>query len=123
MEHTALGFPPLTVGVFAGFVIVALLIDLFAHKRDEPISLKNASIWSAFWIMISLAFAGYLYLDHGAETASLFLTGYALEKVLSVDNLMVFVAIFAWFKIPDEYRHRVLYWGIIGAIVFRAIFV
>jgi tellurite resistance protein TerC len=73
--------------------------------------------------MISMAFAGYLYAVHGPETASLFVTGYALEKVLSVDNLFVFMAIFAWFKIPDGLRHRVLYWGIIGAIVFRGIFV
>jgi tellurite resistance protein TerC len=70
-----------------------------------------------------MAFAGYLYAVHGPETASLFVTGYALEKVLSVDNLFVFMAIFAWFKIPDGLRHRVLYWGIIGAIVFRGIFV
>lgn len=62
-----------------------------------------------------LAFAGFLYVQHGAEVASLFVTGYALEKVLSVDNLFVFMAIFAWFKVPDGLRHRVLYWGIIGA--------
>lgn len=70
-----------------------------------------------------LAFAGFLYVQHGAEVASLFVTGYALEKVLSVDNLFVFMAIFAWFKVPDGLRHRVLYWGIIGAIVFRGVFV
>ncbi|MCP5910432.1 tellurium resistance protein TerC, partial [Klebsiella pneumoniae] len=57
------------------------------------------------------------------EVASLFVTGYALEKVLSVDNLFVMMAIFSWFSVPDRYRHRVLYWGIIGAIVFRGIFV
>jgi predicted tellurium resistance membrane protein TerC len=66
-----------------------------------------------------MAFAGFLYIHHGAEVASLFVTGYALEKVLSVDNLFVMMAIFSWFSVPDRYRHRVLYWGIVGAIVFR----
>ncbi|MQH38555.1 tellurium resistance membrane protein TerC, partial [Escherichia coli] len=68
-------------------------------------------------------FAGFLYIHHGAEVDSLLVTGYALEKVLSVDNLFVIMAIFSWFAVPDRYRHRVLYWGIIGAIVFRGIFV
>jgi tellurite resistance protein TerC len=58
-----------------------------------------------------MAFAGFLYIHHGAEVASLFVTGYALEKVLSVDNLFVMMAIFSWFAVPDRYRHRVLYWG------------
>ncbi|WP_371923925.1 TerC/Alx family metal homeostasis membrane protein, partial [Pseudomonas sp. ANT_H4] len=96
---------------------------MVTHRGDKPISLAKASIWSIFWIAISLAFAGFLYVQHGPEVASLFVTGYALEKVLSVDNLFVFMAIFAWFKVPDGMRHRVLYWGIIGAIVFRGIFV
>lgn len=122
-EYTPLGFPPLTVGIFVGIAVVALLIDLFSHRKDKPLTLLNASLWFVFWIIAALAFAGYLFVEHGSHVASLFLTGYALEKVLSVDNLFVFMAIFAWFKVPDEYRHRVLYWGIIGAIVFRAIFV
>ena len=123
MENTAIGFPPVTIAVFVGLVIAALAIDLFSHRKDKPLTLMGASLWSIFWVAISLAFAGFLYVSHGSETASLFLTGYALEKVLSVDNLFVFMAIFAWFSVPDGYRHRVLYWGIIGAIVFRLIFV
>lgn len=123
MESTAIGFPPITLAVFAALALLALVVDLYSHKQDEPISLKNASLWSVFWVAVSLAFAGYLYISHGSQVASLYLTGYTLEKVLSVDNLFVFMAIFAWFKVPDQLRHRVLYWGIIGAIVFRAIFV
>ncbi|MDF7740546.1 tellurium resistance membrane protein TerC, partial [Klebsiella pneumoniae] len=88
-----------------------------------PISLKSAALWSVFWVVVAMAFAGFLFVHHGAEVASLFVTGYALEKVLSVDNLFVMMAIFSWFSVPDRYRHRVLYWGIIGAIVFRGIFV
>lgn len=121
--ETNIGFPPLTMAVFVGLAVGALLLDMVTHRGDKPISLTKASIWSIFWIAISLAFAGFLYVQHGPEVASLFVTGYALEKVLSVDNLFVFMAIFAWFKVPDGLRHRVLYWGIIGAIVFRGVFV
>lgn len=120
---TAIGFPPATLAVFIGLAVIALAIDLLTHNKDKPVTLANASMWSIFWVAISMVFAGYLYMTHGPAVASLFVTGYALEKVLSVDNLFVFMAIFAWFKIPDGLRHRVLYWGIIGAIVFRGIFV
>lgn len=123
MESTHIGFPPLTMAVFVGLALAALLLDMVTHRDDKPITLARASIWSVFWVAISLAFAGFLYVQHGPEVASLFVTGYALEKVLSVDNLFVFMAIFAWFKVPDGLRHRVLYWGIIGAIVFRGVFV
>ncbi|NLW05660.1 MAG: TerC/Alx family metal homeostasis membrane protein [Pseudomonadaceae bacterium] len=123
MESTPLGFPPLTIAVFIILALGAMIIDMFSHKDDKPISLTKASVWSVFWVLLSLAFAGFLYVQHGPDTASLFITGYALEKVLSVDNLFVFMAIFAWFKVPNGLRHRVLYWGIIGAIVFRLIFV
>ena len=120
---THLGFPPETVAVFVVLSVGAIAIDLFAHRSDQPMSLKSAALWSVFWIAVSLAFGGYLWFHHGSETASLFITGYALEKVLSVDNLFVIMAVFSWFKIPGAYRHRVLYWGIIGAIVFRMVFV
>lgn len=117
------GFPIETVLVFIGLSVGALYIDLHAHKSDEEMSLKSASLWSLFWVFIAFCFAGFLYIHHGAETASLFVTGYALEKVLSVDNLFVIMAVFAWFNVPNKFRHRVLYWGIIGAIIFRMIFV
>ena len=120
---THLGFPLETVAVFVILSVGAIAIDLFAHRSDQPMSLKSAALWSVFWIAVSLAFGGYLWFHHGSETASLFFTGYALEKVLSVDNLFVIMAVFSWFKIPEAYRHRVLYWGIIGAIVFRMVFV
>lgn len=123
MENTALGFPPLTIAVFVGLALSAMVLDMLTHRGDKPVSLTKAAVWSVFWVLISLGFAGYLYVEHGPSVASLFITGYALEKVLSVDNLFVFMAIFAWFKIPDGLRHRVLYWGIIGAIIFRLIFV
>lgn len=123
MVSTHIGFPTETVIVFVALAVGAIFIDLFMHRGDKPISLKSAALWSLFWVFVAMAFAGFLYIHHGAEVASLFVTGYALEKVLSVDNLFVMMAIFSWFAVPDRYRHRVLYWGIIGAIVFRGIFV
>lgn len=119
----SLGFPIETVIIFVVLSLGAILIDLYAHRGDQPISLKSASLWSVFWILVSVAFGVYLWLHHDGATAKLFFTGYALEKALSVDNLFVMMAIFSWFKVPENYRHRVLYWGIIGAIVFRMIFV
>ncbi|CZE46910.1 TerC/Alx family metal homeostasis membrane protein [Campylobacter geochelonis] len=121
MEH--LGFPVETIIVFIVFVLVAFCIDFMAHKKDDVISLKSAVIWSVFWVVISVLFGLYIYYHHGSEMASLFFAGYALEKALSVDNLFVMMAIFSWFKIPEIYRHRVLYFGILGAIIFRLIFV
>lgn len=118
-----MGFALETVLVFVLFSTFAIAIDLYAHRDSHAISLKSASLWSVFWIGVSLLFAAYLYWRQGSEAAQLFLAGYALEKVLSVDNLFVMMAIFSWFKIPEALRHRVLYWGIIGAIVFRLIFV
>ncbi len=123
MVSTHIGFPAETVIVFIALSVGAIFIDLFMHRNDKPISLMSAALWSVFWVVVAMAFSGFLYIHHGAEVASLFVTGYALEKVQSVDNLFVMMAIFSWFAVPDRYRHRVLYWGVIGAIVFRGIFV
>ena len=112
-----------TMIVFIIFAVAAFAVDFFAHKKDEKISLKQAALWSIFWIAVSVAFGGYLYFARGSETMSLYFAGYILEKSLSVDNLFVMMAIFSWFKIPEIYRHRVLYFGIIGAVIFRLVFV
>ncbi|MDO4643112.1 MAG: TerC/Alx family metal homeostasis membrane protein [Cardiobacteriaceae bacterium] len=118
-----IGFPPETVIIFIVLAMGAITIDLYAHRKDKPLSLKSAALWTLFWVAIAIIFGIYLWLHHGATAAQLFFTGYALEEVLSVDNLFVMMAIFTWFKIPENYRHRVLYWGVIGAVVFRMIFV
>ena len=123
MIHHSLGFPIETVLMFIILALTAIIIDLYAHHNDKPISLTSAIMWSLFWIIVALGFALYLYFHHGSEIASLFITGYVLEKALSVDNLFVIMALFSWFAIPNNYRHRLLYWGVIGAIIFRAIFV
>ena len=109
--------------IFAVLVVGALLLDLFAHKQDKPVSLRDAALWSAFWILLSLGFAWYIGATHDKDQAMLFLTGYFLEKSLSVDNLFVFIAVFSSFSIKAELQHRVLYYGILGAVVMRLIFV
>lgn len=108
---------------FSVLVIIALIVDLLAHRQDKAISIKNAGLWSLFWIFLALCFGGYIAWTHNTADASLYLTGYLLEKSLSVDNLFVMMAIFANFCIPDKYQHRVLYYGILGALIFRMIFV
>lgn len=120
-----IGFPVTTLAVFIVLVVTGIVIDLYSHKADQPITIKNAAWWSVFWVFVSCLFGAFLYFNHSPETASLFFTGYILEKTLSIDNLFVFMAIFgtAGFCIPEHLRHRVLYWGIIGAIIFRLIFV
>lgn len=123
MFLSTFGFPLETVLVFIVLSLGAIAVDLWAHRGNHVISLKKAVCWSGFWVLMALVFGGYLWWRHGGQTASLFFTGYALEKVLSIDNLFVMMAIFSWFQIPENLRHRVLYWGVIGAIVFRLIFV
>lgn len=117
------GFPTEVIVIFFITIIVSVYIDLFAHRNATEISVKDASLWSLFWVSLALAFYGYLYFRFNPEWANLYLAGYALEKSLSIDNLMVFMAIFASFGIKGTLQHRILYWGIVGALLFRAIFV
>ncbi|MCL1859954.1 MAG: tellurium resistance protein TerC, partial [Proteobacteria bacterium] len=120
-EH--FGFPLEAILIFVGIVAFSVYLDLFAHKKSTEISLKDAGCWTLFWIALALVFYGYLWVRFSQTWADLYLAGYALEKSLSVDNLMVFMAIFASFSIKGVLQHRILYYGIIGALVFRAIFV
>jgi len=121
MDH--FGFPIETIAIFFGVIGVSVFMDLMAHRKAEEISILDASLWSSFWIGLAVAFYGYLWVRFDKEWADLYLAGVALEKSLSVDNLMVFMAIFASFGIKGALQHRILYWGIIGALVFRALFV
>lgn len=118
-----LGFPIETLIIFLVTTAGALWYDLRSHKEAKALPLGHAVRWSVFYVFLAIAFGGWLAYDHGAHTASLFFTGYALEKVLSVDNLIVFSAIFSYFGIQEEHRHKVLHYGILGAVVFRLIFV
>lgn len=106
--------------LFNVFVIAMLLLDLGVFQRKEhEIGIREALGWSAFWIALSLAFNLGLYFWQGKEVALQFLTGYLIEKALSVDNLFVFLLLFMYFKVPGKYQHKVLFWGILGALVMR----
>ena len=111
------------VVLFCVLIIVCLWCDLHAHQADKPVSARNAAIWSCIWVGLALVFAGYIGYSFGSEQVQLFLTGYLLEKSLSVDNLFVIMAIFSSFAVKDAFQHRVLYYGVLGALVLRLIFV
>jgi tellurite resistance protein TerC len=109
---------------FLAFVIVMLLLDLLVfHKKNEVIEVKSALLWSVFWIGLALLFNLGVYFFLGHRKALDFFTGYLIEESLSVDNLFVFIMIFAAFNIAPKYQHRILFWGIAGAIVMRAVFI
>ncbi|MGH9746174.1 MAG: TerC family protein [Candidatus Acidiferrales bacterium] len=116
---------PIHVWVVFGVVIVAaLVLDLGVfHRKAQAITLKSALIESAAWIALSLLFGVYVHFSRGSHAAVEFLTGYLVEKSLSVDNIFVFILIFQAFKIPPRSQHRVLFCGVVGALVMRALFV
>jgi tellurite resistance protein TerC len=117
------GTPALWAG-FVAFVLVLLALDLGVfHRNAHAVSVREAGIWSAVWVALALAFNGLVVHWFGSERGLEFLTGYLIEKALAVDNLFVFYAIFAWFAVPAAYQHRVLFWGVLGALVMRAIFI
>ncbi len=117
---------------FVAFVLIMLLLDLFVfHKKDSVMKVKTALLWSAFWIGLAVIFNIGIYFvvgntagfELGRQKALEFLTGYLIEESLSVDNLFVFILIFGFFNIDPKFQHKILFWGIIGAIVMRAVFI
>jgi tellurite resistance protein TerC len=109
---------------FIGSVLFLLFLDLFVlHKKNEVMSQKQALGWSAFWISLSLMFTAWFTYRYGTTLGTQFLTGYLVEQSLSIDNLFVILLIFQSLKIPQANQHRVLFWGILGAIVFRGILI
>ncbi len=105
-------------------VLAILALDLgLLHRRSSKVSLKEAATWSAVWVALSLGFALAVYRTMGKESGLEFLTGYLIEYALSVDNIFVFVLIFTYFGVPEKYQHRVLFWGIVGALVLRGVMI
>jgi len=110
--------------IFNAFVLLMLALDLGVfHKKLHVVSVEEALIWSGVWIFMALCFNGFIYYMFGEIKALEFFTGYVIEKALSVDNIFVFVLIFTYFQIPSIYQHKVLFWGIIGALIMRVIFI
>ncbi|NML64730.1 TerC family protein [Hymenobacter sp. RP-2-7] len=105
-------------------IIGLLLLDLLVlNRRAHAVTLREALLQTAGWVALALCFNLYVYQHMGHEAGLQWLTGYLVEEALSVDNLFVFLLIFSYFKVPDEHQHRVLFWGILGALVLRALFI
>lgn len=105
---------------FNAFVLVMLAIDLGIFNREaHVVRVREAAAWSAVWITLAMVFAGGVYYSMGSVAGLEFLTGYLIEKALSVDNIFVFVLLFSYFGVPPKYQHRVLFWGVLGALLMR----
>jgi tellurite resistance protein TerC len=115
MEHTMLEW-----AAFLAFVLVMLALDLGVfNRKDHVVGPREALGWSTLWVALALAFGGYVWFRHGSEMGLQYFTGYVIEKSLSVDNIFVFVVIFGALGIPPIYQHRVLFWGILSALLMR----
>jgi len=109
---------------FSGFLTAMLALDLGVfHRKAHEVTLREAAVWSAVWVALAVAFNGLVYFSAGPDAAMEFLTGYLVEKSLSVDNIFVIAMIFSYFAVPAMYQHRVLLWGVLGALAMRAVFI
>ncbi|HWY68746.1 MAG TPA: TerC family protein [Terriglobales bacterium] len=105
------------------FVLAMLALDLGLHRRSPVMGFKAAMAWTGFWILLAAAFAGLVFFQYGRTPALQFITGYVVEESLSIDNLFVFLVLFRYFRVPREYQHKVLLWGVLGALVMRLAFI
>ncbi len=109
---------------FLAFVLLMLALDLgIFHRKSHEVKIKEALIWSVVWISMAMVFNYGIYVFMGEVKAMEFLTGYVIEKSLSIDNLFVFIMIFSYFNVDKKYQHKVLFWGILGALIMRSIFI
>ncbi|GHG55042.1 tellurium resistance protein TerC [Flavimobilis marinus] len=115
---------PVWVWAAVLLVIVAMLaIDLFAHRRAHVIGVREAAVWSGVWVAFGVAFGVVVWQVWGADYAQQYFAGYLIEKSLAVDNVFVWAIIFSYFAVPREFQHRVLFLGVVGALVFRGVFI
>jgi tellurite resistance protein TerC len=119
-----MGNDALLWGVFAGLVVLMMALDLGVfHRVAHEVRFREAATWSLVWMALALGFAGLIAAVRGGSSALEFLTAYIIEESLSIDNLFVFLLIFSYFAVPGRYQHDVLFWGILGAMAFRAVFI
>jgi tellurite resistance protein TerC len=115
---------PLQWGSFIALILAMLALDLgVIHRKEHRVELREAILWSVLWTVVALVFNAWIYRRFGAKTGLEFLTGYIIERSLSFDNIFVFVVIFNYFGVPAELQHRVLFWGILGALLSRGLFI
>ncbi|MGD6978067.1 MULTISPECIES: TerC family protein [Citricoccus] len=115
--------PLWTWSVVLGFIIAMLVVDLLAHRRAHVIGVREAAAWSAVWVACGVGFGVLVWTGWGAEYGQQYFAGYLIEKSLSVDNVFVWAIIFTHFAVPPQFQHRVLFLGVLGALVFRGIFI
>jgi len=109
---------------FNAFILIMLALDLGVfHRSAKEITVLQAFLWTGFWVILSFIFNSIIYYRFGADKAFEYFTGYLIEKSLSVDNIFVMILIFSYFQVPQEYQHKVLYWGILGALIMRGAFI
>ena len=104
-------------------IVIMLLVDLLAHRRAHVIEVREAAIWSAVWVALGVAFGGVVWAIYGADYGAQYFAGYVIEKSLAVDNVFVFAIMFSYFAVPREYQHRVLFYGVLGALVMRTLLI
>jgi tellurite resistance protein TerC len=110
--------------LFNAFVLLMLALDLGVfHRKTHEVSLKEALTWTSVWVILALVFNAIIFYWRGQQQALEFFTGYLVEKALSIDNIFVFIMIFTYFQVPSKYQHKVLFWGILGALIMRVIFI
>ncbi|HEX9697462.1 MAG TPA: TerC family protein [Actinomycetota bacterium] len=108
---------------FTAFILAMLCVDLLMNRDAHEVSMREAGIWSGVWVTLGLAFGGLLWAWQGSVVAGEYIAGYLIEKSLSVDNIFVFALLFSYFAVPPRYQHRVLFWGVFGALIFRILFI
>lgn len=123
MHLVSVGTPLFWIG-FTTFIVAMLAIDLgLFHRQAHEVKFKEALTWSVIWTSLAMGFSILVYYEFGTERALEFITGYVIEWALSVDNIFIFIVIFSYFAVPKSLQHRVLFWGIIGALIMRAVFI
>ncbi|MGY1792378.1 TerC family protein [Geodermatophilus sp. SYSU D00525] len=106
-----------------GVIVGMLAVDLFAHRRAHVIGVREAAVWSGVWVTLGIAFGAWVWWAYGADHGQQYFAGYLIEKSLAVDNVFVWAIVFTFFAVPREYQHRVLFLGVLGALVFRGLFI
>lgn len=123
MNELSLNVPVWAWIALSAAILTMLAIDLFLHRDHHTVGFREAAVWSAVWIAAGLGFGAVVWWAFGGDAAGAYYAGYLIEKALSVDNVFVFAMIFTYFAVPDRYQHKVLFWGVIGALIFRLLFI
>ena len=123
MGDVQLVVPPWAWVALTVVIAAMLAVDLFLHRDDHVVGFREAAVWSCVWIAAGLGFGAVLWWIYGGDVAGTYFAGYLIEKALSVDNVFIFAMVFTYFAVPDRYQHKVLFWGVIGALLFRLVFI